>query len=286
MAQFVTDTCTLDWLTLTMYTAESALEFALNEPGRLMKIRNYEGRTWGDENKSGSLFVGHGQQKMGGIVKPHHMVRGSAECSIDILTKALHLSAVGRRIKCTRIDLQITVPLQSGTVFNGSWLWKHFPKPSTIVGTGELVSLYPQGFGASSDRYWRIYVKEADSGLFLRFEVMLRAQLAQMAYDKLQKGSSENMALIWLSEHDRMVKKWPALLDVWELEESCAIALRQANGGDVPGMKVSKKETDTYNWLMTVAIPSMRRFINDHGTDDIQRMDVLKELEKCKLNNG
>ena len=283
MAQFITNACACDWVTLGTWSENTMRLLAPASEGTAAKIRNYSGESTSGGNAGGSVFWGTGAQFVNGELKPHHMVQATGFLAQQMLVDVAELVAVADRwMKCTRIDVQITVPLLSQTKFTLAHLSAAFPPESgaTIMGTGREVSLYPQGFGSASERYWRIYVKvDDDNTHYLRFEVMIRGKVSKETFKAVQKPAVD-LARVWVGEQSRMLEKWPQLAEIEELGVALLLAQNQAQGGDYSAV-VARSETNTYKWLMEVAIPSARRFVNSHDTPLDQRGDVLELLRRA-----
>ena len=281
MPKFITNGVACDWLTLGTWNEDTMLLLSPVPEGHEAKIRNYRGQSVANPD-GGSVFWGTGTQFANGVQRPHHMVQATGFSAQQMLADVVELVAVADRlVKCTRIDLQITVPLLSPTRFTLPDIARLFPDAnSTKMGTGREVSLYPQGFGSASERYWRLYVKLDDENAhYLRFEVMLRGMVSKQTF-KAIRSHSEDMARVWLGEWQRAIEKWPQLAEFAEVKTAVQLAEEQARG-DCFSVVVARADTNTYKWLTEVAIPSARRFINSHDTPLEQRGDVLELLRRA-----
>ena len=281
MAKFITNGVACDWLTLGTWNEHTMLLLSPVPEGHEAKIRNYHGQSVANPD-GGSVFWGTGTQFANGVQRPHHMVQATGFSAQQMLADVVELVAVADRlVKCTRIDLQITVPLRPDTNFTLANIAQLFPDASsTKMGTGREVSLYPQGFGSASERYWRLYVKLDDENAhYLRFEVMLRGMVAKQTF-KAMRDHSSDMARVWLGEWERAIEKWPQLAEFGETSMAVQLAEEQAQG-DCFSVVVARADTNTFGWLRDVAIPSARRFVNSHDTPLDQRGEILELLRRA-----
>lgn len=281
MPKFITNGVACDWLTIGTWNEDTMLILSPVPEGHDAKIRNYHGQSVANPD-GGSVFWGTGTQFANGVHRAHHMVQATGFSAQQMLADVVELIAVADRwVKCTRADFQITVPLLPDTNFTLANIARLFPDTnSTKMGTGREVSLYPQGFGSASERYWRLYVKLDDENAhYLRFEVMLRGMVAKGTFKAIRSHSSD-MARVWLGEWERAIEKWPQLAEFAEVETAVQLAEEQAQG-DSFSVIVARADTNTYKWLMEVAIPSARRFVNSHDTPLEQRGDVLELLRRA-----
>lgn len=281
MPKFITNGVACDWLTIGTWNEDTMLLLSPVPEGHDAKIRNYHGQSVVNPD-GGSVFWGTGTQFANGVQRAHHMVQATGFSAQQMLADVVELVAVADRlVKCTRMDLQITVPLLPNTLFDLPNIARLFPDAnSTKMGTGREVSLYPQGFGSASERYWRLYVKLDDQNAhYLRFEVMLRGMVSKQTF-KAIRNHSEDMARVWLGEWERAIEKWPQLAEFGETSTAVQLAEEQAQG-DCFSVVVARADTNTFGWLRDVAIPSARRFVNSHDTPLDQRGEILELLRRA-----
>lgn len=282
MAKFITNGVACDWFTLTTWSEDTMLKLAPVPEGNEFKIRNYHGQSVNNPD-GGSVFWGSGSQRINGGERAHHMIQATGFSAQQMMADVLELVAVAdRHVKWTRADFQITVPLLPNTSFNLANIAQLFPDETgaTKVGTGRECSLYPQGFGSASERYWRLYVKKDDDEKhYLRFEVMLRGKVARVT-QKAVAHHLQDMAKVWVGEWLRAVEKWPNLALFREVDTALQLAQEQGKGGQFSAV-VARADTNTFKWLMEVAIPSARRFVNSHDTPPDQRGEVLELLRRA-----
>lgn len=281
MPQFIVDGVACDWVGVGTWNENTMRLLAPAASGAPAKVRNYTGESVHSETMGGSVFWGTGVQFVRGEQRPHHFMQATGGLAQRFLLDAMELvTTADRLLKCTRIDLQVTVPLDKKTKFNGAQLWQWFPEKGQVNGEGKLVSLYPQGFGSATDRYWRIYVKVDDSERhWLRFEVMLRGKVAKQTFKGIQ-NTLIDIAAVWIGEQERLIEKWPILGEIDELGTAVTVAIAQSQGANWSAV-VERTERNTYKWLLETAIPSARRFINSHDTPLAQREDVLAHLKRA-----
>jgi len=199
-------------------------------------------------------------------------VKGTGAAADFLLPMVLEQNAL-HQIKATRIDLQCTVPLVVGTKFNGQWLWTVTHSTSTIIGTGTAVTLYPTGFGSTSDVSWRIYVKEGKgNALFLRFEVMIRGKKSKEAFKAMAAGvPAKNL---YHALFDQLLHRFYYLS---HLDESMAVAA--VLDGEGVKVLVPLEERNTFAWLRNITIPSLEKFLNSHDNPMSEKEELLRAIE-------
>lgn len=268
----------IDWLTLTTYeTKIQARMMALlkqlrprfDDEAVISKVMQYEGK------RGEQWFVGSGLQKS----KDHYMFRFSGD-----LADAVTWQALRPPVSCTRIDLQLTLPLPVpiDTAYEqykslvDAMHESEKERGQRARGLDAVIS--PDGFctlyvgSRDSERFYRFYVKEAAGIHFLRFEVEY-------------KGASSFAGRVWrdtATEPESVVRYIKAELDTMPdhaLVRPFADALKFAPA-DV--MKSERRIADpqkTLEWLKRQVSPAIKRLIGNEDTRDaavILLMDWLK----------
>lgn len=173
--------------------------------------------------------------------------------------------------KCTRIDVQVTIPLISWdpiewceTLERGEWGHKP-PKPRVILGDDGLDTLYIGG--RSSSRYIRFYVKEdADGNRYLRFEVEYKQEKAQHVWERV--GTPDYLSRLLGGELDR--------LPLWKQgSQYQAFTKVLMPGRPVPALQKAPGGK-TWEWLHEAVDPVIRRFLADHERGGAMR-ELLRE---------
>lgn len=269
---FTINSAQCDWYTLTSFSPRVGEYIQATNSGLATwsecKVRGYEGvkRDYGEGN--GNLFILTGEQKN----KPHYMVQGTgrgAQVTIDnaIIAMKEHVA------KLTRLDIQFTVKQPKGTKWRGSWLWKHFPQTATVVGSGGDVTLYPSGFGCTSDTTWRIYIKRDNREVkYLRFEVMLRGKHAVAAGNMLKNGAT--FPEIYKPLFMRLLAIHECLGKMPEAKKVVKLMTQEARP-----LVIQSAERDTAAWIKKVAIPATWRYINCHDSPQEEVEDIYIMLE-------
>jgi hypothetical protein len=252
----------IDWLTLTTWSTETwgVLEAAARGMGittrreaRRMQYRGLE---------SGGVFWGEALQQG----YKHFMVMASG---MDAAILAPRVAGYGA--KCTRLDLQVTVPLKRddsrpGDLFDAMQLWPddwwgRGGKPQLkLVTSGDLFDTLYIG-NRTSDRMTRIYVKPDDAGRpYLRYEVEYKGELAQNTWQHLEDEQDPivNMASTLEAEIDAI----PAISKL--LPESMLSCLRMGRPGVRPGRQTVPAGSSGLNWLTRQVQPAIMRLMADH----------------------
>lgn len=268
----------IDWLTLTTYDRLTQLDMARlltrlrpdwqkqAVKGQMLQYIGQRGEQW---------FVGAGQQNG----KDHYLFRFSGDLSDAITWQALRPP-----IDCTRIDVQITLPLPLP-------IEETYTAYKTLIDASEereiargqkrrnidaVVS--PDGFctlyvgSRESERFYRLYVKESAGSHFIRFEVEF-------------KGSASFAGRVWrdTARHpDRIVTLLKGELETLP-DHPLTNPLKEALVG-VPGdvMKAERRQSDpntTLEWLKRQVSPSIKRLIGNEDTRDAAVMLLMDWLQ-------
>lgn len=268
-----------DWFTLTSFSPKiheriEGMEW-LTWEWKEAKVRGYEGKRQDFGEGNGNLFLLEGVQKK----KPHFIAQATGGGARRFLPVAVEILQT-HQSKFTRLDLQVTVPMPRSTKFRGRWLWKVFPEKATVVGSGLDVTLYPSGFGCTSDTTWRIYVKrDKRECAYLRFEVMLRGKHAKAAGELLKRGVS--VASIYKPLFETLLKRHASLAS---LSESRRVT-KVLTSLPVP-LIVESAQRDTMRWIKDVAIMATWKYLNSHDTPQENIEEVYKLLENLLWGRG
>jgi len=266
----------LDWLTFTTFDPvtrdklTALLEPGQGKPGKRMQ---YEGTSY--QNNAGNLFCG--QAKQWG--KDHWLFQISGLRSQASWAR-YKPSADKLKVKVTRIDIAVTVDLAQQTWsqsalfarlrrFSGTRSISYIESKSGPGGR-KLATIY---FGQrTSDRMIRVYEKVLpDDAIGLRFEVEYKAGRAAEV-DRMLCGGTP-MGDFLRAELDR-------------LDDPLLAALYyECVGNDPANAIVVKQETKTYRWLMDMVLPTLSRFLHEHGNEGHQLRDAyLRVLLKNWLD--
>lgn len=269
----------IDWLTLTTFNLKSALLM-----DRLMgeivgqvntKVNTKESRYLMYDGVIGDqFFVGTATQNG----KDHHLFRFSGD-----LADAVGFNPLRPSMDCSRIDLQMTMPVTEDTYtlfasaepvisqHEGSGgRGKRGRKVNVILSPDGMCTLYVGN--RQSERLYRIYVKEHSGDLFLRFEVEYKSKsgLAGRIYREISK---DPVAIVGYLVGE---------LDTLPDHDLITGFKTQLKGVPADIMRYEKRLSDpntTLLWLTKQVLPAFRRMLGNEDTRDRATM-LLNELNR------
>lgn len=259
----LTDTPLIDWITLTTFDQMTFVrwevkQLAIETPGIDYKIRGYQGLS------KGSCFLGVGEQNK----KSHAMLRVSGSESHMAFWNYYNPASV----KCTRIDLQITIDLPDN--YSARQLTDDLREAvknkniAIVENTNNLDTIY---IGSrTSDRFCRIYVKEIDKNFYLRYEVEFKGAWAET----VSKAIFENMPLSPILN---------SYLETISCEDKQGILnlikskLSDFDSG-LSNPKIKRDNNKTYNWLIEQVTPSIIRILHDHDYGEYLKQHLLEVI--------
>lgn len=150
------------------------------------KRMQYVGKLWSVAGR-GSVYHGIGIQQK----QEHYMMVISGELASQLFVTLQDMIAA-EELKCTRIDLQMTVdePANHDQQLLYDRVREVTRNHSIITSAGETGTLSTVYHGRRSDRrYSRIYEKEINGERFLRAEVEIKSELAAAVAAKIARGS-------------------------------------------------------------------------------------------------
>lgn len=276
MPGFIVERAAIDWLTLGSFHAPDWMvmkmwfdDVVTDRMGEKRKAKRlqYKGE------QSGQVWLGTATQRYkihGKMVTGEHALMQVSGASADALWHTL-AETVSPRSRCTRVDLQVTVPMPNS--WHSAGLVSHLqqarwgrgrpPEVQLIANPGGDDTVY---IGArTSDRLIRIYVKERD---WLRFEVQYSGDYAKQVWGKLRKG--EGKAAILKAEVLRVPLPF-ALSRAFE-------RFLSADPADLP--KTVRKNSDTLAWLYGQVNEVVKRMMLDHDEGEETRQLVR---DWCKI---
>lgn len=262
----------VDWLTFTtweepVYTAWQKWQSEQVGEVKTGKIRMYVG-IW-----RGSSFIGEGRQGY----KNHGLVRVSGSESHEAFYQ---LSKVGEA-KCTRLDVQITIPLPEG------YSARKFADDIRAGQTGQFsrsIKLIENSDGLdtvyigalASDRFARFYVKLVDEVSYLRFEVEHKAEWADIVA-KSTKGDVAVLAGVMIDFIESM-----AVEDSQGVINKITEILNSVKAGLKVGYEVRDKNK-TMEWIMEKVTPAMVRLLADHDCGQYLALHLQNLIDRYFL---
>lgn len=255
-----------DWLTLTTfdeipaYALQQIIDRHSTGPLEDQKRMQYSGF------RKGQLFLGRSLQ----LGLPHYMFQasglGAALTWVDCAEIAL--------LKCTRIDLQLTIPMpkwySSRDFYDALAAHPKLPDVSIVQSGDGLDTIYVHR--RISRRFWRVYAKlDAAGRKWLRFEVEFKRELAAAVWEQLRDSddSYRLMAELVAAELDSCPVKGP------EFNAFLAV-IEDARGGKRASDNRVAGSGRTLNWLMKQVNGAVMRAMHDHdegeGVRDLIRV--------------
>ena len=285
----------VDFLTITTFSQHIGngwrLSLFAESMGELIRLRQKkEGRHlqyagWWIPCEGGKIFWGEATQ--GRRKNPHWLLMVTGRLADEFVNGAMsdYLHNGDSRIKCTRIDLQVTEKnlkamgeggLSLGFlrhVFHEVEVSGKYP-PSWIQDSGKESAIGTVGVGKRVNAtYRRIYAKPVGGGHAIRFEVEYK-----------REKSTAVLAAI-LNSGDEKRKKVGAILR-YELGrigakslEGLLIDALPENGERVVGV-VETGQGNTEQWLMAVVLPSFERFIATSERGDYVARAFFDAMER------
>ena len=272
----------IDWITVTTYDVDVSIDMTtylqeelemserLDGPTAVkyrnnVKVLQYKGSQL-SVNGRGSIFLGTGKQRD----RVHWMLRASGECSGGVFI-ALREHIAHDMARVSRIDLQVTVP--EPAEWNQVDLFNRMQDAGKNTGfvqsegeTGKLSTVY---IGSrNSDRYTRIYQKEADGERYLRYEVEFKGTRAGAIGAKMARKTARSSGVM---KHEVVRVRDKMLMSVF---------LPMLNGSPADRIKVvrvsslQKKE----KWISEQVLPALFNWSNNPDHDAELRLDIIDAL--------
>lgn len=255
-----------DWLNLTTFSEHDLHFFQqyFDDVSALFEldpqettIRGYQGLILLPSD-GGSIFFGVGRQN--GL--PHALLSVAGYLSDAALVYDFGTA------KCSRIDLQMTIPRPGG--YSARKLKDKIEKQLEGSHNRELRSVslvegQPKGYDTvylgsrKSERFSRFYVKQLDDGDYLRYEVEFKGQVARAVYREV-KADPDSKAPILLAEW----KKTGRVQDrAWE---AIGGHLEGIVAKEIKGPKKSSTIEKRSRWYTSQVFPALEKDLRD---DDI-----------------
>ena len=274
----------IDWLTLTTFSRQTQMEMAriLNRLLPDFATQGVDGRIRQYDGKRGEgWFVGAGPQKG----HDHYIFRFSGD-----LSDAVTWQPVRPPIDCTRLDLQLTLPLpvEIGQAYEA---YKSLvddvhesekKRGQRARGVDAIIS--PDGFctlylgSRESGRFYRLYVKESSGDYFLRFEVEYKKEGGFSGRVWRDTARRPDQVVIWL-------KGEIETLPDHELTRPFLLALTGSPSDIMKGERRRSDPHKTLEWLKRQVDPSIKRLIGNEDTRDAAII-LLTDWLRFAANQG
>lgn len=246
-------TAAIDWITLTSFEEEfhKYWQKFVGKDARETKIPRYTG--WEKDLERGTAVSYAGIQEG----REHYMVHLTGPAGDDNRDKAF--SQVRQRFaECTRIDLQVTVPMPK--TWSQFALLQRLNERGKLTGwresrdrNGRFQTVY---IGArTSDRITRVYMKKADEAMLLRFETEYKKPRSNAVARSLADGKATVSQYLMYELQSTVGDE--GLRVVFEPSLSGARPLTEK-------IRVLSSVDKTEKWLLDQVYPSFQRHINDH----------------------
>lgn len=243
-----------DWIRVTSFRPIHNYEHGKDPDNRrLVKRRQYTGYMWD------GIFHGRGMQK----AQSHWMSEATGDRARTAYT------GFGEDLKCTRIDLQVTLPMTWDTMRAaelqlGKARWRHKARQLELrKHTNREDTLY---IGARKDSplYIRIYSKGNAGSEMCRFEVEFKEQWAPS---------------VWAAIHDGVTLEELLAQQIWAIPQVEALRPFHAWASRWEHFKAepTKKMKSKRGWVEATCIPALWKAANEHGDKD-WLLDALNEI--------
>jgi len=226
--------------------------------------------------EGGTIFFGTGFQRG----RSHFMVSCSGEASHNLASHVLSDERL-HNCACSRMDVQATVippddwsqkNLRNRLEKNGKTVGFPTPKGETIEGR-KLETVYV-GQRSKSDRFYRIYMKEAEGvDYVLRFEVELKKRRSRAIWSHFT-DNGRIFADVLLAEIQKMA----------QMDKKASALLAPVISGDARPLRVRSNEGDTMRWILLDVMPIIERLILSHGNRSALVDALYAALEKGEVS--
>lgn len=246
----------VDYLTLTTYSLEDYRVFfsTLKQLETTLKQKTTKDRRmqYNGHSISGG-FVGNARQKK----RQHWLTEYSGQ--VAHLAAERLLDSPMREERCTRIDVQITIPkppeYKSEDLFDALNGNLPYNREVTLYKSGDgMDTVYLGSRKTKNGRYTRIYVKEHATGHGLRFETEFKGAWANEVWINLRTGMTVDEALTMELESLGDLKIEP-LATFYGLVKGYL---------PMPKPKPVETSTPTLDWLLKTVEPAILRMLADH----------------------
>jgi hypothetical protein len=225
----------------------------------------YRGKQWY------GVFYGISTQNK----REHFMIRASGDRADELCAAVAESENCSPR--CTRIDLQVTIPLPKN--YSAYKLadalrkseWKGREREITLIESGDGLDTVYIGHRTSED-YTRIYVKEAISR-YLRYEVEFKGDKAAQVFTRVCLGGRAAIGSVLLSQFAKM----PVTGTVGQ---TCLGEFLK--DFDYRPLRAVERVTDpssTMRWMEDSVSPAIYRMLNDSENSDRMGQMIMEWFE-------
>lgn len=252
----ILDVPLIDWLTLTSFEGEFQRYWIgrFRERGKHIKtgkILQYDGDYF--ELDGGTGFLGAAIQNG----RVNYMLRLSGNAAEDNKSPAI-LNRKQGIARCTRIDIQITTDI--------THKWSQWDLLTRLKSRGKMtgwIESKSKGKGyetvyigsRQSERFTRIYIKQADNPRLLRLETEYKGNRANAILRELGNGKLLNEFTAYEVQTTIKDKGISAIFE----------PLLSGVGGYSPRLVPSNSLEKQEKWLLEQVLPSFTRHLNDHN---------------------
>lgn len=258
-----------DFLTLTSWSETETLQLLfwrltpsyLREDGKVMQYRGKRGphTFFGSANQNG---------------KAHWMLRVSGELADEALANSYGIAA-----RCTRLDLQVTVPAPDGFFMPNVYdalndedaMWTGRRKNVSMIQSGDgLDTLYVGS--RTSETFIRIYIKPNADGepAYVRFEVEFKGDTADSFWQAIRDGQITRRQILA-----------GILTGLPETKNGLLSFFREPLGTNraLPPVKRVQSENSTLDWLQVQVEPAIYRLLHSHEHGGTMRTILRRWLD-------
>lgn len=246
-----------------LHRKNAGSEGAMVFEARKYKVLQYDGQV------IGGVFFGAGNQQG----KEHYMIRVSGGRANEF---AMHASRVVSDMRCTRMDVQVTVskPLDWDVLKMRAQVDSYTDAlgreriTEVILGKKNINTLYMGS--RTSMRFVRVYVKPTDGlEVLLRYELELKKLVANRAWKHYGDVGAVACAEILSSSVGKIPKS--------VTEADCFRFITEVKPEELRVGRVVRGDNSTVRWFMDAVLPAFARLASDHETRE-WAVDIVGEM--------
>ena len=286
----------IDFLSFTSYSpaqpdrlAREMIDHRISKEGSLQEttVQGYRGLS-AKGKPGGSIFVGKGENnagQSGGVKFAHYYMKWSGDYSDHLLM--YH----DKTTKCTRVDLQVTLPERMGErenigylidqIYNRgvrAYVGKGKPAKSSVVQSDTRTLYIGRRSKGTGGRLVRVYEKPGlDGNMYVRVELELRGNEAESFIGLLAEYSWPDATAGVLAEH---IGRFNPAFSEFFAPYASACSESEALECKV----VRERERDTMTWLESMT-ESWRKVLMDGETRN-RAVSLISRLERMVIDTS